>query len=643
MSHQQSLGSRSTERRGRSLPLFSALPFLALGWTVGCGDDDNDPGASSGRGGSAGSTGKAGSSSKAGSTGKGGSAGKGSGGDAGQNSGGSAGKGNAGSGGSSAGSGGTSSGSSGEGGSGNEGGELAGAGGEAGGEAGGAGTAGTGGAGNGESGSGGEGGGDTGPIVFPAVSKLTSSIVTGVSDLRGLVFAHDGKVYASGHFGVNNGDDPATGVDRKLAIVRFNANGTLDTSFGDNGVKLHNLVERTVDDTGASPVVTNNGNEESLGIVELADGKFLLTANARDAAGKGTDVLLVKILADGDLDAGFGTGGKKRLDFGWVDETDNASWPTAGAAPSDAQWGLRLDPSSATERAVVFGFGPAKKLPSGSTATQRTDNDRYVARVLTSDGSLDPSFNGGAVFTLNSGGTFSDGGRRGIVLADGSILSAGYTNFGDGLGNHILPIRLEADGTPDPTFRYGINLAGVSRYNPFLTDGGVTECYQVGRQSTGRFITTGYGRATATGVLSSYGWASSTKEDMLSVRLLPNGSPDTSFGVQGTLAIQSEEFGLGDTEDRGRDLIVLPDDRIVYAGRFGTSPAIFVVKPDGVPDEGSGTDGRLLYDPLVQVEPPLTTSHFFAIAKSADSRTIVASTSNHALGSLVAFLSVAEN
>ncbi len=159
--------------------------------------------------------------------------------------------------------------------------------------------------------------------------------------------------------------------------------------------------------------------------------------------------------------------------------------------------GVSLDDSSGEEKVVVFGFGPAKVgATTGDPAVQRTDNDRYIARVLADDGSFDPDFNDGEVFSYNSGGTFSDGGRRGLVLEDGSIVSAGYTNYGEGLGNHILVIKLTPEGTPDPSFGFGIASPGVARANPFLDDGGVAECYNVAVQSSGRYVTTGYGRAT---------------------------------------------------------------------------------------------------------------------------------------------------
>lgn len=491
---------------------------------------------------------------------------------------------------------------------------------------------------------GGSGGSGT---LGSGVQRVTDTLVEDVNDLRGLTFSKSGKILASGFSGAGKSDD------RKLAIVRFNADGSLDTDFGTDGIVSYNLVEREVTTTsvggeggaGGAPteteVVVNDGFEESLGIVELASGELIVQANVRDSAGKGSDVVLVKLDADGELATDFGTDGVKRIDLGWS-EADSASFPgTSG--PNDTSWGIELDPSSDEDeqKLVVFAFGPAPKLPTDSTDTQRTDNDRYVVRVLASDGSIDPEFNDGKVFTLNTGGTFPDGARRGIVEDDGSILATGYTNYGDGLGNHIVLIRLKKNGKVDEDFGFGIGLPGVVRVNPFLSDGGIAECYSAARQSTGRYVTTGYGRATAAGTTSSLGWETTDAVDLVSVGLYPDGL-DTSFGKSGTLAIQSEDFNLGNTEDRGRDVVALEDDRIVFVGRFGPNPAIFVTTPNGELDTSSGDEenGRFIYDALGDADTP--TSHFFKVALSPDKKRIAATTSNHADGAVLAVLEVPE-
>ena len=502
-----------------------------------------------------------------------------------------------------------------------------------------------------DGGAGGQGGNGEEPPPAP-ITPVSAEIYTQASDLRGLFYTTDGKLYASGHVGTS------TAVDKKIVVARFDADGEPDTTFGGDGFIELNLVERTIDTVAEPDVVTNDGNEESIGIVELASKELLVQVNVRDVNGKGTDVGLLKLSATGEPVTGFGTNGLKRLVLGW-DPADDATWaaiagvPATPGAPADTAWGLELDNSTATEKVVVFAFGPAPMgSMTGTPAVQRIDNDRYVLRVLTSDGSNDPAFNAAAPFVYNSGGTFSDGGRRGLVYPDGSILSGGYTNFGEGLGNHIVAIKLTPAGTRDMTFGHGIVDRGVARSNPFVDDGGAAECYAVTLQSSGRIVSTGYGRATKAGVASSYpGYVTTDAVDMISVAFTANGGAvDTTFGIEGTRVIQSEEAGLGNTEDRGRDLLALADDRIVYAGRYGTDPALFVVEKDGSYDPDNDVGYLFRYDPLgtvgdpnaVPPVPAVPTSHFYRVAQSKDGKRIFATTSNHADGVILAVLQVGE-
>lgn len=491
----------------------------------------------------------------------------------------------------------------------------------------------------GEAGVGGEGG-QQGRQNTRKLNGPNGTLISLVNDLRGLTYAADGKIYASGHVGANI-TYPAA-VDRMVAVVRFNADGTLDTSFDGDGIKTLNLRTRIAVDEA----VTNDGDEGSIGIVELANGDIVVQANVRDLGGRGRDVVLLRLNRHGAPVASFGTGGVRKLDFGWSD-ADNAAWPTATSAPADDSWGIALDRSGDVEKIVVFAHGSAKRDPLlEDPLLQRTDNDRYVTRVLASTGAIDPEFNGGEVFTFNTEGVLPDNARRGIVEEDGSIVSSGYTNFGPGLGNHVVIARLLPDGAPDESFGFGVPaLPGVAIANPFLDDGGVTEVYQIGKQSSGRYVTTGYGRATAADTASSYDFATTLEVDLVSVGLLP-GALDPAYGVEGANAIQSELLALGNTEDRGRDLVVLEDDRVVHAGRLGPNPALFVTTEDGEPDAslggvGEGPNGDDTVAGAFGVAAlPGTTSHFYAVAVSKDGTRVAATTNNHSAGVVLTILDV---
>ncbi len=547
-------------------------------------------------------------------------------------------------------------------------------------DAGGAGGGDVGGAGGGTGGEnlGGMGGDGTGGVIVTpdAITELNSVLVTGINDLKGLTYSSAtcsaGKIWGSGY-------TDATAGNRKVVLVRLNADGTLDNGFDADGILELDL---------ALPGQT----EESYGVVELPNCDLLVVANVSDNKGgamiddanvvdvegneaaddgarpNGQDIVLVKVKSTGAVDTNFGTEGVKKIDLGWTD-ADDATWPvptynsqatgnkfSGNGFPIDTAWDLQLDPSSTSDdpKVVLNAIGVAAKVSSG---TQRTDNDRYIVRLNAKDGSIDSTFNGGKAYTFNSLGTFGDNNRRVLVEADGSIVSAGYTNFGTGLGNHVVLIRLKPDGKPDTSFDFGFAVPGVVVTNPFVDDGGVAECYGVGKQSSGRYVTTGYGRATATtnpATPSSYGWESSVSNDIVSFGILP-GKLDASFGVSGTVALQSEPMqgaeGIRGAFEQGHDMVVLHDDRIVHVGNFGSrpnannnppawnTPGILVAGKDGLLDEGVGEGGFFLY-PNTFSDP--SSSQFYKVELNAEGTRLVTSTNANAQGVLVVVLKIGD-
>lgn len=505
----------------------------------------------------------------------------------------------------------------------------------------------------------GEGGGGTGPDpvggaggeggaepTFDAITELHDEVFTKASDLRGLRFGAGGKLWAAGHIGINANPSALTDPDKKLVIARFNADGTPDTTFSDDGFLEVNLALRVQTDVA----VTNDGNEEALGIVELEGGDIVVSGNMRDANGKGMDAYLARFTSAGVPVEEFGIEGVAIVTFGWA-PADDASWTAVTpTAPSDNSWGVELDDKSApgTEKLVVFGFGTAVKgaMTTGANPVQRTDNDRFVTRVLAETGAIDTAFNAGKPFTYHTGGTNGDNGRRGIVLADGSILAGGYTNITPG-GNHIIAIKLKSNGTRDAEFGHIANDRGIIRSNPVIDDGGAAECYALTVQSNGRIVTTGYGSATAPATNSRFGYAPTQAPDLVSFAYKADGSAlDTAWGNVGMFIAQSEGQVVDRFEERGRDVVALSDDRLVYVGNFATDPAIYVVPPDGAFDPSNEVGQLIRYTPLTTTTNPTTqavsTSHFYRVAVSADGKRIAATSNQNVDGVLLAVLKVGE-
>lgn len=454
--------------------------------------------------------------------------------------------------------------------------------------------------------------------IRPIVNVSTDQ----ANDLRGLTFADSGAIYASGHVGT---DDALL----QTVVARFNADGTLDTTFGGDGV-----VE--ID-------VAPGREEQSLGVVELAGGDVVAGVSAIDADG-GQSAYLVRLDSTGTqlVSPEWGDAdGLVEVVFGWAN-ADNGGY--AGATPpQDTLWDLKLD-SGGGERLVVFGLGSA---PEGSG---RTDVDRYIVRLDAATGAVDAAFNGGEVFSYHSADTFGDNQRRGFVESDGSIVAAGYTNFGDGIRHHVILIRLTAAGELDTSFGGFVEPAdtetdaaitatpGIAVFNPFRVDGGFAECYAVVQQSTGDYVTTGYGGATDTGVSSTLGYESTLAQDVVSFRLgAAAAMTDTSWANAGTQAVQSEGNAQPTNEDRGRHLVALPDDRTVHVGRYGGVAAAYVLTADGQLDLSEGGDG------IIELGHPTIDSQFFNAALSSDGTRIAMTTNANDNGARLVVLEVADD
>ena len=154
-----------------------------------------------------------------------------------------------------------------------------------------------------------------------------------------MTFAADGKIYVSGHKG-----DVET--ETTTVIGRFNADGTPDAAFGEDGFVEVDLAPGRV--------------EQSLAVAELSGGDVVAAVNAVDEDG-GQSVYLLRFDSTGARKAGAdwgGDGGAVEVVFGWAN-ADNDSFPGVEAPAEDTAWDLLVDATCGEEKLVVAGFGAA--------------------------------------------------------------------------------------------------------------------------------------------------------------------------------------------------------------------------------------------------------------------------------------------
>ncbi len=118
----------------------------------------------------------------------------------------------------------------------------------------------------------------------------------------------DGKIWAIG-FTMPFSDD-----DKNIAIARYNADGSLDTSFGDSG--------RVATDFGDDDFPTRS--------VIQPDGKVVIAGYYVDDLSGDRIAAIYRYNADGTLDTGFGTGGRVSRTGGFLPEANDVALQSDG-------------------------------------------------------------------------------------------------------------------------------------------------------------------------------------------------------------------------------------------------------------------------------------------------------------------------
>ena len=368
--------------------------------------------------------------------------------------------------------------------------------------------------------------------------------------------------------------------DNDFAAARLTAAGALDTTFGSGKGWA-----RT--DLAAQDVATS--------IALQPDGRIVL-AGYTSIGPAGTDMAVARLLSpQGTLDPAYGGGsGWSRLSFGPHDFGEAISLQPDGrilvtgstytANLSDMAVARLLNPQGTFDSAfgplggwTVVSFAAqdsaraavlqpdGKILVAGNSGTNASD-DLILTRLLNPQGTVDTSFG------QNSGWTLLDFGNHEIAEAlalqsDGKVVVAGFTGT-QGVGYDIIVARVNADGTRDSAFGTG---GGGTRIDVGPTD----DAQAVLVQPDGKILVAGSVER------------SDEKDDLIVVRLQPNGMPDTTFGDKGTVSID-----LGG-EEEGDALVLQPDGKVVVAG--------YAEGPNGT---GDMLVARLLGD-AAESSPPL--------------------------------------
>ncbi len=311
------------------------------------------------------------------------------------------------------------------------------------------------------------------------LTTLVKGVNQGVTGYQAVAIQSDGKIVVAGSQLLSN--TPTNFVyDWEWVLARYNANGTLDTTFGGgrhpSGIAQYNLT---------------SGDDEIHALqIQPWDGKIVVTGITQ---GSGNDVGVGRFNTDGTPDTTFGSGGF-------------VSWSSPGASPDFGN-----------ELALQ---GDHKILVAGSTGGDNGNPLQLLMLRYNADGSLDTTFNGTGVVT-----SAATAGAGGVALqSDGSIIVAG--SVGSGSSQQAALARFTSAGAVDATF--GSN--GTAVINGLF---GANDVF-VDPNTPGEFDVAGWSHTVSGSTTTS--WAAVA-------RVQANGSLDTGFGANAGVSSYLAPYG----------------------------------------------------------------------------------------------------
>jgi len=335
-----------------------------------------------------------------------------------------------------------------------------------------------------------------GGVVTVNVKAMDTGLA-GLGELpRGLAFQGNKIIVAGTVEAYTSAQNPTVlNNDRNLYVLRLNANGSLDTTFGDNasGIRILSLntgVQVTNATTGA---VTLSGADAQWGLNVLPDNKIIVTAATRNNG----------VNAD--------TTPRTDTDFAVVRLTENGAQDTTFGLNATGVYTLDIAQASASVRtASVLDDG--KLIVTGYSSYG--GSQRPVIFKLLADGSaLDTSFAANGVFS-EPVGTAAEAYGALLQPTTKKLVTVGYGRATSAnTSSDILSIRLNPNGVLDTT--YG---ATATPGRTWFDVGGLGD--------NGRAIVLSDERP----VLLGGGSLSSGQQDAVIAVLSVNGLPLTSFG-----------------------------------------------------------------------------------------------------------------
>lgn len=456
---------------------------------------------------------------------------------------------------------------------------------------------------------GGGGGGGSEPVVpgadptFGDGGLATVNFGGGLSGLMAVARQTDGKIVGFG------------GSRESIALVRVHPDGSVDTSFGVDGV------------VQLPWGVPTNGVDKSHGIAIQPDGKILVTTRILGVYGMlSSQPIVARFTRDGVLDTTFAStgyvlsdanrdlrsialqtdgkivaGGYNRLERFLADGTRDTTFGTGTSGVATVSvlvqdLALQADGKIVTAGArnvarftstgapdltfaapagmvtttgsndVFYSVAVAadgKILAGGSLLVPGATDPRFAIARYDMDGLLDAGFGSNGI--AHDGNTAAGGSNLvGLGIApDGKIVGVGFANVGGTSAGRSA--RFDANGVLDPTFGgsgAGALLDMVAFSEPVFDPDGA--------------------------VIAAGAWFGTGSFQGIIGRTTASGAADATFGAGGTVGRE-----IGGSFDRANHLALQSDGSVIVSGWSADGGGVGVIRlgPDGAHDTTFGLEG----------------------------------------------------
>ena len=374
--------------------------------------------------------------------------------------------------------------------------------------------------------------------------------------IRGLAVQTDGELIAGGYYQSIHGT--------VWMLGRYNSNGTLDNTFGVNGL-----------DTSSGAFAFGSSAASSVAI--QSDGKIV----AGGVSNNGSNLTVVRYNIDGSFDNSFGTNGIVTI----------STIPDGSVANSIA----------------IQNDG---KILAGGAYYNSDGNGRFLLARLNTNGNFDPSFGiNGIVPAIVIGPTNDDAITSLTVQVDSKIIAAGYSQNTNNNHSEFVLSRYNINGVIDSTFgtngivTTSIMTSSVAESVALQSDQKIvvsgssynapTNYFALTRYNTDGTLDNGFGIQTLAvdggsqafamelqndGKIIEAGSLVGSRSNFAMARYLSTGVLDNSFAVNGV-----DTTSMGSQNGAIAYAIRLTNSRIYLGGTTGNSLGIAAYTNDAGP------------------------------------------------------------